>query len=269
MTTDSERLAELLRQLRKDSGLSTRELAALSFVSQTKIVRIESGKCRPSPADVDVLTRMMEADPDAAASARELATRTTPAYRPVRFSSEVGWRHEQRDLRVIERSSSSIRFFLPAMLTGLLQTPEYALGAVTGALPLAGGAETIVRDKISRQQALNTTTEFVFLLMPAALRLPLLGRAGMATQWQRLIEISHRPNVTIRLVDESERVLEGPMNTFTVYDDRLVTAELFSGMVTLTEQSDITFHRELFNYFLSVSHTEHETRNLIAALYAH
>jgi hypothetical protein len=39
--------------------------------------------------------------------------------------------------------------------------------------------------------------------------------------------------VTLRVVDTGHVVADFPMNTFVLYDDRLVTAELFSGEVTL------------------------------------
>jgi hypothetical protein len=151
------------------------------------------------------------------------------------------------------------------MLTGLLQTPEYAYASVTGAVPTGGAAAPIVSDKIARQDLLHTTT-CTFILMQKAITLPVLGPTGMADQWGRLLEVSRLPNVTLRIVDESQPIREGPMNTFTIYDDRLVTAELFSGMVTLTDIEDIKYHRAVFNYFESVSHDEDQTRELICGL---
>ncbi|WP_405677842.1 hypothetical protein OG292_25830 [Streptomyces sp. NBC_01511] len=45
------------------------------------------------------------------------------------------------------------------------------------------------------------------------------------------------------------------MNIFVVYDDRLVTVELFSGEVALRDPRDITQHLNLFDPFWSCALT--------------
>lgn len=39
------------------------------------------------------------------------------------------------------------------------------------------------------------------------------------------------------------------MNVFVVYDERLVTVELFSGEVVLRDPRDVAYHLELFEFF--------------------
>jgi len=56
------------------------------------------------------------------------------------------------------------------------------------------------------------------------------------------------------------------LNTFVIYDDRVVTAELFSGVITLIEPADVTYHRRIFDYFESIARTEQQTRWLIRKL---
>ncbi|MEK8170542.1 Scr1 family TA system antitoxin-like transcriptional regulator [Streptomyces sp. M19] len=46
------------------------------------------------------------------------------------------------------------------------------------------------------------------------------------------------------------------MNIFVVYDDRLVTVELFSGEVVLRDPRDITQHLNLFDLFWSHALTD-------------
>jgi len=41
------------------------------------------------------------------------------------------------------------------------------------------------------------------------------------------------------------------LNVFVIYDDRLVTVELFSGEVVLRNPQDISHHIALFDLFLS------------------
>jgi hypothetical protein len=43
--------------------------------------------------------------------------------------------------------------------------------------------------------------------------------------------------------------LRGPLNTFTVYDERLVTAETFTGAMVMRDPNDVMFHLDLFARF--------------------
>ncbi|MFE1079873.1 hypothetical protein ACFW31_15220 [Nocardiopsis alba] len=41
----------------------------------------------------------------------------------------------------------------------------------------------------------------------------------------------------------------GPLNGFTIYDDRLVTVEVFTGELALRDPKDISYSREIFDFF--------------------
>lgn len=72
----------------------------------------------------------------------------------------------------------------------------------------------------------------------------------MALQMDRLVSVSRLPAVSIGVVPLSEQLSDtGPMHTFVIYDDRLVTAELFTGSVAFRDPKDIQHYGELFDYF--------------------
>lgn len=75
----------------------------------------------------------------------------------------------------------------------------------------------------------------------------------MARQLVHMIDVAHKPNVEIAVISQSKKIHGMPLNVFTIYDNRLVTAELFSGEVLLRDPQDITFHLELFQFFLDHS----------------
>lgn len=66
-----------------------------------------------------------------------------------------------------------------------------------------------------------------------------------------MAEANRRSNVEIGIVPQGVQVSGTPMNIFVVYDDRLVTIELFSGEVVLRDPRDITQHLNLFDLFWS------------------
>nr|WP_256925225.1 Scr1 family TA system antitoxin-like transcriptional regulator [Streptomyces sp. Amel2xC10] len=88
-------------------------------------------------------------------------------------------------------------------------------------------------------------------------------RAGvetMAAQCSHMAEVNRKPNVEIGIVPHGVHVPGIPMNIFVVYDDRLVTVELFSGEVVLRDPRDITQHLNLYELFWSHALTGEETR---------
>jgi hypothetical protein len=133
------------------------------------------------------------------------------------------------------------------MITGLLHTPEYArrsLGRVSGDQSLT------VAKRLERQAILyDETKSFVFLLTEAAVRWPLCPPAIMAIQLDRLVSVSLLPNVSLEIIPFASEVPEAPLNTFTVYDDRLVTAETIAGLVLMRDPRDVALHLEMFDFF--------------------
>ena len=262
----TDRLAVMLRELRSSAGLSGRQLAKLTHMSQTKVSRIESREIVPSIVDVEIIIRALRLDEDTAAVLSGLAKRANSEHRSIRLFGRAGWKHKQRELQHLEQASRCIHYFLPAMLTGLLQTPEYARASVESPIPTVRNPSEIAQKKIERQAVLDQEdTRFNFILTHSAVTWPVLAPAAMVRQYEHLIELSLRPNVSIRVLRSKGNVLgEAPLNTFVVYDQRLVGAEVFSGEIVLTDPRDIAYHLSLFHFFESNALSEAETRSLLA-----
>lgn len=262
----ARQLAQMLRRCREDAGMSTYALADLSYISQTRITRIENEKLTPTTMDVDALALALGVAPEVRSALMILAQRAIPGHRSSRHLSLQGWSHRMNALTHLVRSSDRVRYFLPAMLVGLLQTYEYAHASVYSPVPFSGDQSGVAATKVARQILLDDETiQFTFLLTRAAVEWKLVPEAQMRRQWARLVEVSRKPNVTLRVLGDGV-VGEGPLNTFILYDSRLLTAELFSGEVTLADSVDIAFHERLFDYFLSVAMSEDETREWIQQL---
>ena len=263
----ARQLAQMLRQCRLDAGISGAELARRAYISQARVSRIETGAVAPTIADIEVITQALGVESDIRSALLAVAQQAVSAHRSNRQMSKQGWDNRLDSLTHLVRSCDRVDYFLPAMLTGLLQTYEYAYASVDLPVPFSGDQTRVAANKVARQFLLDDgSIQFTFLLTLSALSWPLVPVEQMRRQWGRLIEISRKPNVSLRVIDTDRVVADGPMNTFVLYDDRLVTAELFSGEVTLPDAEDVKYHRQVFDYFLSVSHTEQETRDLIAAL---
>lgn len=260
-------LAEALRTLRRASGLSGERLADRTGISQSKISKIETGRFIPSIADVDRIVHALDVDQSYAAELLDLARAATAEHRSQRDSRRRGWDVVQREIAAIERASSEIRHLLPLMITGLLQTEQYATQAVTEPFDTNESGQMlreIVRNKLARQQILGAPGKhFTFLLTEAALRWRLLPAPAMAEQLDKIVSASEMDGVSVEVLPLSTTVPDCPLEVCVLYDDRLAEIETSSGSLVLRDPQDIAHHRALFDFFSSYALKHSEARQFI------
>jgi len=248
---DRRNLAAALRNLRKASGLSGDRLARRCGMSQSKVSRIETGRLLPSVVDVDRILHGLGVDKTTRAELLLLARVANTQYQDVRASVRRGLHHRQRELAALEADATEMCHFLPALITGLLQVPEYMRAAMnTPVEPAAGDTTKAVAHKLERQAVLHDKSKhFEFLLTESAVRWQLREPSIMALQIDRLVSLSRLPNVCLGLLPLSAQVADGAYHTFVTYDERLVTIELFTGQLVLRDPKDIAHYRALFKFF--------------------
>ena len=261
-----DELAAALREARKAAGLTGERLAARCGISQSKISKIETGKVLPSATDVERILTALGAGGERTADLMALARLANTEFQSVRASLQRGLHQKQRELAALEADSGHIRFFLPLMITGLLQTPEYARASLAN---FPGNHPQAIAKRLDRQAALyNPAKRFSFVLTEAAVRWQLCEPRVMAVQMGRLASLSALPNIRLGVIPLDRYVPDGPLNTFTVYDERIATAETFGGVIMMRDPRDVTYHLELFTFFERYAVFDEEVRALLES-YAH
>lgn len=248
---DRINLADALRDLRRASGLSGARLAERCQISQSKISRIETGRLLPSIFDVERVLTALNVNGTLKDDLLKLARVANTEYRDIRARVRRGLHHAQRDLAALEADAEDIRHFLPAMITGLLQVPDYLTASSSAPVEAASCDSPRAKAvRLERQAVLHDESKrFQFLLTEQALRWQLCKPSVMATQMDWIVSVSRLPALRIGVLPLSVQISDGPMHTFVTYDDRLVTLELFSGSVVLRDPKDVEYYRELFEYF--------------------
>lgn len=258
-----EELASALREARRASGLTGDRLAARCGMSQSKISKIETGKVLPTAADVERIAAALALARDRTVELVGLARLANTEFQGVRASLRRGLHHKQRELATLEAGSRHLRFFLPLMITGLLQTPEYARASL-GSFP--GDHGKAIARRLERQAVLyDRGKHFTFVLTEAAARWQLCEPPIMAVQMGRLSALSELPNISLGIIPLDARVPDGPLNTFTVYDERIATAETFGGVIMMRDPQDVSYHLRLFDFFERHAVTGDEARSLLTA----
>jgi transcriptional regulator with XRE-family HTH domain len=256
-----DELATALREARKRAGLTGERLAARCGISQSKISKIETGKVLPSATDVERMLTALGLGGERTAELIALARLANTEFQSMRASLQRGLHQKQRELAAFEADSQHIRFFLPLMITGLLQTPEYARASLAG---FPGDHPQAIAKRLDRQAALyNPAKRFTFVLAEAAARWQLCEPRVMAVQMGRLASLSELPNIRLGVIPLDRYVPDGPLNTFTVYDERIATAETFGGVIMMRDPRDVAYHLELFAFFERYAVFDDEVRALL------
>lgn len=256
-----DELALALREARKQAGLTGNRLAARCGISQSKISKIETGKVLPSAADVERILSCLRVGKERTADLVALARLANTEFQSVRASLRRGLHHKQRELAALEADTRHIRFFLPLMITGLLQTPEYARASLAN---FPGDYPQAIAKRLDRQAVLyDPAKRFTFVLTEAAVRWQLCAAQAMAVQMGRLASLSELPNIRLGIIPLAKHVPDGPLNTFTVYDERIATAETFGGVIMMRDPRDVTYHLELFSFFEQYAVFGDEARALL------
>ncbi|MGH3739070.1 MAG: helix-turn-helix domain-containing protein [Micromonosporaceae bacterium] len=250
---DRQNLAAALRDLRKAEGLSGERLARRCGMSQSKVSRIENGRLLPSVLDVELLLRALAVDEDTRAELQGLAQVANAEYQDIRETVRRGLHHRQRELAAQEADATRMRHFLPALITGLLQTPDYLrAGMRTAVPPTSRDPAKAIALKLERQAVLHDGRKsWDFLLTEQAVRWKFCTPDIMAEQIDHLIAVSQLPNVSVGIIPLSAQIAQGAMSTFVIYDARLVTVELFTGLLVLRDPRDVEHYANLFDYFSS------------------
>ncbi|MGV9311285.1 helix-turn-helix domain-containing protein [Streptomyces sp. NPDC003691] len=255
-------LAAALGALRRDAGRTQIWLARRCNMSQTKLSNIETGRITPGLVDVELILKALDTPRDTAVQMAALARLANTEWQGKRASWRRGTEKRQAELAGLEAEAVELRYFLPAMVTGLLATPAYMRAGLTH---VPGDLSGVLARKMERQAVLHDGGKlFTFLLTEQAARWPVVPPAEMAAQLDRLVSLTHLPSVRIGVLPPQAPCVRGPMNTFTVYDERLVTVETFTGRLVFRDARDIAEYRQIFASYERIALFGNDARALFA-----
>ncbi|MFF2927967.1 helix-turn-helix domain-containing protein [Streptomyces celluloflavus] len=263
-----ESVALRLRDLRKGAGLTVTELAGRCGWHHAKTSRIENARTAPSAKDIRLWCRVCQAD----GQADGLIAQSLNAE-----SMYTEWRHQIRN-GLKQLQSQSLQFFhdtrlfrvySSTLVPGLLQTEGYA-AAVLGTiadfreLPFDDSAEA-ARARVERSRVIHEPGHrFVLLVEEAALYYQIGDADAMAAQLGYLLTAGALPSVSLGVIPMATRErLQWPRETFHVYDDTLVSIELVSARVRITQHAEIALYLKAFEQLRSMAVYGAEARALI------
>jgi transcriptional regulator with XRE-family HTH domain len=196
-----------LRRARLASGITSQDkLAQMLGYDRSVIAKAETGERPPSEEVMKALVKMLGLD--------QVVIRLASLAR--RFTGIPAW---FLDWVAIEREAAILHTWQPALIPGLLQTPEYARAILASwRLDTDGDVEAKLAARTDRQGILDADDppDLCALLDESVLHRCIGSAEIMAGQLEHLAQMAHRPNVTIQLVPEEADAYAGLSGAFWV-----------------------------------------------------
>jgi transcriptional regulator with XRE-family HTH domain len=261
-------LADRLRELRLDAGLTARVLAAEAGWDRTKISKIEHAARAPNAEDIRTWCRLCRAG--------DQAEDLIAALRAVE-GAFIEWTRLQRSgLRRLQESrlplyerTRHFRIYEPGIVPGLLQTPNYVRAVLAKVSSFRGipakDLEEAVAARIGRQRVLREGDHrFAFLVEESALWVRLGGVEVMGDQFAHLFQVMSLPSVSFGVIPaDAERDL-WPAEGFWMFDEERVAVETVSAWLTIMQPAEIALYASAFEEFAKLAVYGAVARELIA-----
>jgi transcriptional regulator with XRE-family HTH domain len=218
-TLRSQSLGKQLRELREKAGLTLRDVASYVQRDASSISRMESG-IHPAriPDVLAYVTLCGESSPDRREQLVQLAQETWQTGLWDRYGEDN--LRALMDLAWLEARATEIRAFEALVLPGLLQSPAYAAAVIrsSDATRPQEDIDRWVRVRLDRQKIFEESRQLRLhaVLDESVLHRVVGGKHVMREQLHRLVEMAHRPNVTISVLPWAAGAHASPEGCFNV-----------------------------------------------------
>jgi transcriptional regulator with XRE-family HTH domain len=255
-----------LRELRRHSGLTGRELAGQLGWPASKISKLENGHQTPTDGDLRAWANATGAERVVAELVASLHTLESQ-HAEWRRQLRGGLRSHQVELARLDEKTKLFRALESTFIPGLLQTAEYARARFAQSirvLKVPNDVDEAVRVRLQRQEILyQSDKRFHFLLTEAVLRYRLCPVEVMLAQLDRLVALSAMRNVRLGIIPFETPYSVAPAHGFWLLDEDLVIVETFSAELHLAQPPEIALYSAIFDRLAAIASYGRDARAVI------
>ncbi len=263
-----QEIADRLREIRLDAGLTARAVAAAAGWHESKCSRIEHVRTAPSDEDIRAWCRICGAAGQAAdlIAASRAADSTWTQWRRL---ERPGLRRIQESVAPLWEATREFRIYSPFLIPGPVQSAAYIralLVAVRDRRPnVVDDIEDAVEARLARQHVTyEGDHQFTIVLEENVLRHQIGGADVLREQLEHLRSSMSLPSVRLGIIPFSaDRSLLHPVEMFFMHDDAQVNVELVSGWLRVTQPSEVEMYAQAFARLLEMAVHGRAARALI------
>ncbi|WP_223243136.1 helix-turn-helix domain-containing protein [Streptomyces sp. CBMA123] len=268
-TLRQRRLGTELRRMREQAGLGGSELARTLGISPGQMTQMEKAKIGVSPERLRTV-----------ASACNCANQPLiNALADMASEREKGWWEKYRGtltidfLEVAELESRATRLTIctTTFVPGLLQTSDYASAVFDRIFPPLPPQDIATRTafRIKRQEVVRSgAIPFQVFVHEAALRMQFGGPKVLAGQLGSLLDSTHQPGISIRVVPFAVDTFPGSGENLTFAEGPVpeldtIQMDVTQGALFFDSPADLAKHRAIFSRLDSKALSEEGSREFI------
>ncbi|MGH3699428.1 MAG: helix-turn-helix domain-containing protein [Pseudonocardiaceae bacterium] len=260
-------LAGALRQAREAAKVSVREVARRLDISHSVVSYWETNKRVPRLEDVASYLTAIGVTGDEREAILDFG----------RHAADQDWltvgipgiSQQLAGVMECERSASAITDWSPHIVTGLLQTSDYARSIISGGSLPAGEVEARVLVRMGRRDVVlrSNPVQLTAFLGEAALHEMIGGPSVMADQLHYLSKVAESDTITVRIVRSSQGWHPGLNGPFVLYDfDDALSIVLLDHHRTgafVIEPDDVAAYKAVANKFDQLAMSPADSLTLI------
>ncbi|MEU6674742.1 helix-turn-helix transcriptional regulator [Streptomyces sp. NPDC046925] len=275
MTADYQQAREALglrlRELRINAPggrLTGPQLAARTGWAQSKISRLERGQQTATAEDLEAFAKGC-GSPEAAGELQEMLRGVESRVRPWRRQLAGGHRAVQNAHNAEHAAASLFRGWEPAMVMGILQTPDYARSVFTRYAELQRSpqdTDAAVRSRMKRQEALyDPSKRFHIIMWESALRALVCPPSVLLSQMDRLHGAIGMDTVELGIIPLAASLKIPAATGFWVYDDRKVVVETWHAELWIDDTPSVRTYLRTWNVLRESAVYGADAHNIINA----
>ncbi|AZQ71892.1 XRE family transcriptional regulator [Streptomyces luteoverticillatus] len=244
-----EAIANRLREMRLDAGLTVESLAERCGWNKSKSSRIENAKTLPSDADIRAWCAACESE-DQTADLIAASRSADSMYVEWRRLHRTGLRRGQEGRVPLYERTRLFRIYCANIIPGLLQTESYATALLSAITEFRGTPNDVidaVAARLARSRVIHQGNHrFGLLVEEEALRHRLGNAATMRGQLEYLLTVMSLPRVSLGVIPFTADRHMWPVETFSIFDEDQVSVELVSAAITVTAPSEIALYAKAY-----------------------
>ncbi|MEU3437808.1 helix-turn-helix transcriptional regulator [Streptomyces sp. NPDC006863] len=263
-----ETLAVRLTHLRKDAGLTGKDLSARCGWHPAKTTRIQKGAVAPSDADIRTWCAACGAD-DQADDLIATARAVDSMYMEWRRLHRNGMRQVQEDWLALHEQTRHCRVYLSNVPPGFLQTPAFAtalMNQITRFQCTPDDVAEAVAARVARSRFLyEGGHRYVVLMEESVLRFRTADPEAMRGQLRHLLAVMPLASVSLGIIPFTAQRTVWPLEAFYVHDDTMAVVETLTAEIKVTQPRELADYLKAFAGLAEMAVYGDDARNLIRA----
>jgi transcriptional regulator with XRE-family HTH domain len=266
-----QHLGSQLRSLREQAGLTGRAFAAKARCLPSKVSQVEKGVRPASAADVQLWCRVCGASPgrtEELLAEQATVARLWIAFRDLGRGSGLNATQRMLSGDMWERVRR-FRAYQTKVIPGLLQTSGYMTAVLTSVRRERGVAvddvAEAVAERIGRQgYLLQQGRQFDFVIEEPVLWFRPYGKDVQRDQLTHLLQVMRLPSVALAVIPlAADRREIRPRESFDLTDTSLVTVEMLTGFLSVTQPDEIAAYVTAWEQLASIAARGRAARAII------